>query len=428
MKKAAVSLTALLLVGLVVFGQTRTPKSQGPPGPCPPVSLSAITEWLDGSKHDAKLLNPDSLAARIRRCGISFEPTDESRAEVQKHGNFPKVNEAIEHATKHVEPPKTPPATQPPPPPPPPQGHLTVTCQPPECEVSVAGASVGTIVGGKLSLTREEGPVTVSVSKTDYESDKGPQVAAISEKSPALVEFKFKPSAAALEAAAGRIFQRMVDALGGDAGLKADAFIRGTGTLTCYRDGKPTTWDVTVLLRAPDKARFMIRRTGQTYDVTQTKTGLMWQKPPRGNDGEDLEFPLRLLQQYQISEVVGHLRSANFRLMTERLSPGPGEDTVLHATAGSDRTAVTLDPDFRPKEILLESAGLDTGRKIVYSAYFQKADAYYPKTIQLILPGAGSNGFELKFADVELSPSNVNDADFVPSKSAKPIKQQAKKK
>ena len=388
-----------------------------------------ITEWLDKAKGDPKGLSPDFiLTGRVTKCGISFEPKDELRAEIQKHNGSAKLWDTILHAPRHIEQRVI---TQPPlplPPPPPPQGKLTVTCQPVECEVSVAGASVGTTVGGKLSLTREEGPVTVSVSKTDYEPDKNQQAVVISEKTPAVAEFKLKPSAAALEATAGRIFQRMVDALGGDAGLKADAFVRGTGTLTCYRDGKPTTWDVTVLLRAPDKARFMIRRTGQTYDVTQTKTGLMWQKPPRGNDGEDLEFPLRLLQQYQISEVVGHLRSANFRLMTERLSPGPGEDTVLHATAGSERTLVTLDPDFRPKEILLESAGLDTGRKIVYSAYFQKADAYYPKTIQLILPGAGSNGFELKFADVELSPSNVNDADFVPSKSAKPIKQQPKKK
>jgi len=299
-----------------------------------------------------------------------------------------------------------------------------VSCLPVDCEVSVGGSSIGTTVRNELSQARDVGPITVSVAKADYDPDRNGDSVAIKEGETTRVEFKLKPSPAALEAAGGRLFQRMLDALGGDSGLKADGFVRGTGTLNCYRNSNPTTWDVRVLLRGPDQARFSIRRGAVAYEVAQTKEGLQWLKPPKGTDGEDLELPLRLLQHYQISEVLGSLQSKKFRYVAEHLSPIAGEDAILHATTGSERTAITLDQDFRPKEIVLESAGLDSGRKILYSGYLQKETSFYPKSIQLILPGAAGNGFELKFLNVELNPSNVTDADFMVGKPGK----QSKKK
>jgi hypothetical protein len=50
--------------------------------------------------------------------------------------------------------------------------------------------------------------------------------------------------------------------------------------------------------------------------------------------------------------------------------------------------------------------------KYLFNGYIQEQNACYPKSIQVILPGAARNGFELKFLDIELNPSNVSEADF----------------
>ena len=52
----------------------------------------------------------------------------------------------------------------------------------------------------------------------------------------------------------------------------------------------------------------------------------------------------------------------------------------------------------------------------------EKDPAYYPKSVQLILPGSAGNGLDLKFLDLELNPANVNDADFDFIKPGKQLK------
>jgi hypothetical protein len=408
------SLVALLLYAPTLSQAQSLKKQSTSAQTCSPISLTAVLSWLDGSKTDSKQFNPDFLAARVTKCGISFEPTSEIRSDIQKRSGTAKLLTAIDRATKHIEPVKTPPGPAPAPTTPPKvQGTLTVSCIPVDCSVSVGGNAIGTTVGGALSRTLDVGPITVSVANADYEADKAREMVAIKEGEPTRVEFKLKPSAAALERAGSRLFQQMVEALGGEAGLKAAGVVRGTGgTLNSYRDGKPTTYDVKALLHVPDKARFTIRRGAQNYEVAQTTEGLEWLKPPKGTDGDDLDLPLRMLQEYQISKVIGHLQDKSFKIVAERLSPVPGQDIVLHATAGSERSVITLDQDSRPKEILLESAGLSSGRKVVYSGYIQKENFFYPKSLQVILPGASGTGFELRFQDVELNPANIKDTDF----------------
>ena len=409
----------IVLAEVPAFGQTQAPKGQE--RICPPFSLSMITDWLDRAKRDPQAFNPDtSLVGRLNKCGISFDPTNETKNEIQKHGGSAKLLGTVERATRHGDP--TPPSPPPPPPPPPPKptGQLTVTCRPVDCSVSVGESPIGSTVENTLSRTLDVGPITVTVARADYDPDKTSESVVIKEGETARVEFKLKPSPVALDAAGAKAFQRMIDALGGDAGLKASSFLRGTGgTLNAYRDGKPTAWDIKALIKTPDRARFSIRKGGQSYEVAQTSEGLVWQKQPKSADGDDLDLPLRMLQQYQIAEVIGRLRGQNFKIIADRLAPVPGQDIILHATNGNERILITLDPDLRPKEFLLESAGLSSGRKINYSAYIQKGSVFYPRSLQVILPGAAQNGFELKFLDVELNPADVNDADFTFKKSGR---------
>jgi hypothetical protein len=413
MTKAVESLLTVSLAVAPAFGQSQASKTQD--GGCPAFSLRMITEWLDKAKADPKGLSPDFiLVGRISKCGILFDLTGESRTEIQKHGGSAKLLGAIEHATRYGAPAK--PVTPPPEPPPPPakqQGTLTVACAPVDCQVLVEGISIGPTVAGKLSQARDVGPITVSVLNPDYDPDKPREMVAINPGVSTQVEFKLKPSAAALERAGTKMFRQMIEALGGEAGLKAFTLVRGTGgTLNSYRDSKPTTYDLKALIRVPDKARFSIRRGAQSYEVAQSAGGLEWLKPPKGSDNEDLDLPLRLLQEYQISKVIGHLQDKSFHVVADRLAPAPGEDTVLRAIAGSERSVITLDPESRPREIRLESAGLSSGQKIVYSNYVQKAAFFYPMSLQVILPGASGTGFELRFADVELNPADVKDTDF----------------
>jgi len=63
-----------------------------------------------------------------------------------------------------------------------------------------------------------------------------------------------------------------------------------------------------------------------------------------------------------------------------------------------------LDPARRPAEIKVESAGLNYGMRILYSDYTDQQGGAYPKTLQVIFPGAATH-VEARFNKVEVGRS-----------------------
>ncbi|MBL0159620.1 MAG: hypothetical protein IPP47_21315 [Bryobacterales bacterium] len=106
-------------------------------------------------------------------------------------------------------------------PPKPKDGHLTVTCKPVDCVVLVDKKVIGSTKNGDFSgLTLPEGKITVSASSENYIPDKEGQIAEITDGGSVNVEFKFKLSPVALQARGIELFDKMVQALGGDVGLR----------------------------------------------------------------------------------------------------------------------------------------------------------------------------------------------------------------
>ena len=358
-----------------------------------------------------------NLIAAVKRRTVCSRPTADELDKIRSAGGSGKLIDAIEAASP------PPPPTHPSPPPPclqpavvvPKQGRLTVTCELVDCSVFVNGSPIGTTTNKVLSQTMPEGPIIVSVAAKDYEPDRYQEIVDIKDNEPKLINFKLNASRAALEETGGRLFKQMIAALGGDEGLNGAAFIRGKGTLTSYHNGKPTLLALIALMKPPDKGRFNVgvfSAGRQGYEIVRTEGGMELIKMGKGADLDDLNLALHQLQEYQLTETLKHLQSPGFRITASELSSIRGGDVVLKAESGSERYAIRLDADIRPREILLELGGLDQGTKLLYSDYMQLGSAFYPKTMQVQRPGAASNGIEVRFDTVELNPLDAKTGDI----------------
>ena len=369
------------------------------------ISKESILNWLEGKKRDRNKFNEYTLISRIGKEGISFRPTEGDKDEFRKSGASEKLITAIETAKIHLAQSET----RPPKPIPPPHktGKLTVTCQPAECQFSVNGATAITTRDGVWSLPLDEGSATVSATKDDYEPDQKEKVVDIVEGKPAHVEFTFKVSNAALAKAGRRLFEQMMGALGWTAGLKTSQTVFGKGTLKSYSEGKITEWDLVALIELPNKGKFNVSGRGQKLEVTRTESGFEWKKSHQPSGIGELEACLRLLQDYQIAMTVGRLQGPGFTIVADQLKPTDGQPVVLRAIGGSETYKITLDPEFRPREIALESTGLDSGLRIMYSEYAAEKNTAYPKHMQVILPDAARHGVEVQFSQIDLGPAEM---------------------
>jgi len=295
------------------------------------------------------------------------------------------------------------------------KGRLTVACAHVDCNVLTNGAPVGETINRTFSQDVSEGPVAVSVSADGYESVPDQQIVNIKDGNPQVVKFELRPSRAALEKRGAALFLQMIAALGGEEGLRAAAALRGTGTLTLYRDGKPAFWQATLLLKLPDKSRFTVgafQGDSHTYELISAGGVADLVKMGKGADLEELNLALHQLAEYQIDRTLQRLQDRSVAILATDLKPSQSEGTMLRAERGTEAYAIRLDPDFRPQEIFVESGGFDKGIKIFYSDYAQQGAAYFPRTLRIEHPGSAANGVKIRFDHVTLSPANLTDADF----------------
>jgi hypothetical protein len=360
-----------------------------------------------------------TLIASIKQRTVCSRPTASELGKIRNAGGSEKLIDAMEAASP------APLLSAPVPPCPQPeaaapkQGRLTVTCSLVDCNVFVNGTSIGTTTNRVLSQNIPEGPAAVSVTARNYEPDRPQETVEIKNSEPNLVNFKLTASRAALEEMGAKLFTQAIEALGGEDGLKASALVRGKGAFTSYRDGKPTEWQIVALIKLPDKARFIVgdfKGGRQSYEIVRTDGEMELIKTAKGAALDDLNLALHQLQDYQLTETLKRLRSPSFRIAATELVPSHGGDVVLAAQGGSERYLISLDTDHRPREIVLESGGLDKGLKVLYSDYAPAGPAFYPKRMQVQRPDSTPNGIEVKFDTVELNPPGVKDADFVVKK------------
>ena len=349
-----------------------------------PFSFDRLAKGVDGIR--ARVFTQQALINRIKEFGLAFRPTPEDLEKLKELGASPKLLSAIESASQ-------PPvreivATPPPPPPVVREGLLAVTCTPVDCAVFVGAKRIDMTSRGHLEgIKLPVGTATVAVAADGYEADPKTKLLTITENGLTSIDFKLKPTQRTLEKAGGELFQRMVDALGGKEGLKETGFVRARGTALVYdRGGKPVAWSLAMLIKDRDKAKFSVTRDGQKYNVAFTDEGYRWSKTPKCEEVQGLEDVLRLVREYQIGAVIDRLGKGQISLVAERVPPGSGEAVVLRSDGSPNSYVITLESEFRPKEIRLESSGLGAGLKILFSDYVKQGKSFYPKVTQIVLP------------------------------------------
>jgi hypothetical protein len=295
------------------------------------------------------------------------------------------------------------------------KGRLTVTCPDVDCNVLVNGAPAGATTNRTLSQDLPEGPVAVSVAADGYVSAPDQEIVNIKDGDPKLVKFELRPSRAALEERGSKLFRQMIAAVGGEEGLRAAAALRGTGTLTLYHDGKPAFWQATVLLKPPDKGRFVLgdfQGDRQRYEILSADGVTDLVKMGKGADLQDLNLAVHQLAQYQLPRTFERLQNPGFAIVATDLKPGRSDGTILRAERGGESYSIRFDANLRPQEISMEAGGFDRGTKILYADYEQEGPAYFPKELQVQRAGSTTNGFKIQFDHVQLCPADLTDNDF----------------
>jgi len=195
--------------------------------------------------------------------------------------------------------------------------------------------------------------------------------------------------------------------------LKETGIVRATGTANVYdREGKPVAWSLVTLIKMPDKTKFSVARGGRKYDIVPTPEGYRWSKAPKCEDVQELEDALRLIREYQIGAVIDRLAKGRISLVADRVPAVSGEPVVLRSDGSPDSYVITLESELRPREILTESAGLNSALRILYSDYAEHSKGLYPKSTQIVLPSAPRRGVEARFDKIEFNPVGLKDRDF----------------
>jgi hypothetical protein len=242
------------------------------------------------------------------------------------------------------------------------------------------------------------------VTKADYEPDREEETALIDPSHPARIEFHLAVSRVSLDLEGRTLFRRMIQSLGEQNGLRDAAAVLGSGFIEVYgRDGQPSRWPAPeILIRPAGESRFAIRKAGQTYEFTGAGAG---KRVPRDPEFVELQEELPLVTEYQLGRVLERLGGNGLNITATGLQARSGEAGEFRAQGGAETYVVTLDSGYRPKEIRIESAGLHSGFRILFSAYESQRRTSYPKMTQVLLPGAPRRGVFVSFEKLELNPA-----------------------
>jgi len=403
----AVTLAAAATVGFGItqpaYGEQKaaSPKKNADPFLSgPPLTLDQVRRLL---QEDA--IPPRRRKEAIQNRGVGFSITPETMDKLKAAGATEEILELIESKAR-------PGVVASAPTPAPKQrdeiGSVAVTCDPAECEVSLNGKSRGSSQGGVMELAGiSAGRWTVDVSKDGYvgrqsvvtvEADKTARIAAVLEPTPATEE--------ALGAA---LFQKVVQALGGETGLKELASVQATGSTTIARDGNSVRWTLAMRNR-PDRALFQARAGAILHEVGFMGNEFVASKNLKGPDAMELPTDFGFIRDNQLPALIARLRNPRYKLVAKRTAPASGDEFHLFAEANTEKIAIGLDSESRPQRVRITTETGVGSATITYDDYFNDGNAPYPKTMR-IKPDSRTRGIEVRFDTVELN-TNLKDGDY----------------
>lgn len=410
------AITALILLsafGVDAQEATSSNRAENTMNPAAvPFSMERLLKALEPIKSG--LVPQQMLIRDIQKRGLSFNPTQEDLDKIRSSGGSKRLLDAIRGAPQFLPPPPPPPPA--PKPLPPKDGQLVISCTPVDCSVNIDDHASGSTQSGQLAgVMHPVGTAVVRVAAPGYEPEPKEISRDVRENQRSHFDFTLKPTRATLEKVGAARFERMLEALGGEKGLKESGFVRANGSITVDGRGKQVPWSSSILIKAPDKAKFSVARGGQKYEIAFTPEGYQWSRAPKRpelQDLQDLEDVLRLLREYQLPALVERLRRSGRKPVAPTVNSAPSEATALRIEGTPESYVVTLDSASRPVEIKLESTGLNSGLRIIFSDYVVQGGGVYPKETQIVLPTTPPRGLQARYENVQLSPSGVKDVDF----------------
>jgi len=354
------------------------------------------------------LLKQDAIPLRRRKeaienRGIAFGLSSDILAKLESAGASDEILDVIKSKAKPAA------ATLPVAPKPVAKGNLNLTCAPAECQVALNGTSIGATSGGILQATGlTPGNWVVDFTREGFVKNQS-TVLVEAAKSTA-VAVTLEPDRAAREAFGTQLFQKIVQAVGGEDGLKALASVQAVGSTTVWgRDGKSVRWTLLMRNRA-DRGLFQIKSGRLLNEVMFSGSEFKASKNLKGDDALELPTDFGLIRDYQLAALIARLQSSSYKLMADRPDAPASNDFVLFAESGTEKISVALDSSMRPERVKLTTAAGLGSALVTYSDYVKNGKAFYPKTMQ-IKPDGQQQGIEVRFDTVELE-KNLTDTDY----------------
>jgi hypothetical protein len=386
LNQAVTGLVLVSVLGISVcpgFPQnTDSPKSSRPA-----VSLEGLLRFLANHENDQ-----DAAAMAVRLIelhGLDFRPTAQDLVHLKNAAASDELLKAIELARK----PAAPKLVRK-------EGKLEVACLPVDCTVWLDGKQTGITKQGALSVSALEGSVSVAVMRTDYEAAVSRQEAIVRQNQLTRVQFQLRPSLSALVARGTCLFEQMLKSLGAaSSSLKQTLRVTGKISLQTVEEHS-AEWALVAWIGPDNLGRFDVSRDHERYEIRRTDSTYIWKKRPKSKAVSDIEDGLRLFMSQNLPQLMHRLQASHLTTTATDLISGPA-NTVIRAETVPDVFSVHLDSAGHPDEIKIESSGLDSGTRIVYSDYTETAGGAYPRFVQVVLPD-GRTGVTAQFDDLEV--------------------------
>ncbi len=288
------------------------------------------------------------------------------------------------------------------------RGGLTVKCQPAECDVSLNGVPRGSSDGGVMELAGlTPGKWVVDVSKDGYLGHQS--VVNVEGDKISSVSAALEPTLSKQEALGTELLQKIVDALGGEAGLGELASVQAAGSTTIVRDGASVRWTVFMRNR-PDRALFQARAGAILHEVAFVGNEFTASKKLKGEDAMELPTDFGYIRDNQLPALITRLRSSRYKLSAKAGSAASGGDFQLLAESATEKIAIALDAMMRPKNVRITTETGAGSVIITYDDYFASGHTAYPKTME-IKPDGHARGIDVRFDNVELA-TDLKDTDY----------------
>ncbi len=227
------------------------------------------------------------------------------------------------------------------------KGMLSLTCAPAECQVSLNGTSIGPTAGGKLELAGlTPGNWVVDFAKEGFVSHQ--TTVMVEPAKSTTVTATLDLDRAAREAFGKQLFQKMIQALGGDDGLKTLGSVQATGSTTLWgHEGTSVRW--TLLMRnRTDRALFQAKAGRILHEVMFEGSEFKASKNLKGDEALQLPTDFGMIRDNQLPALIARLQGPNYKLVANHPDAVAGEEYSILAESGTEKISIGLDTNLAP--------------------------------------------------------------------------------